>query len=82
MLPQHGLGYLNFCLQQVKNNQEPFGGVQAVFVGDFNQVRLSRLPTRGPGSSVDTLCCYSASSCSSPSLLSVSGLGRRKHPLR
>lgn len=38
MLPQHGLGYLNFCLQQVRNNQEPFGGIQAVFVGDFHQV--------------------------------------------
>ena len=38
MLPEHGLGYLNFCLQAVHKNDKPFGGVQAIFVGDFYQV--------------------------------------------
>ena len=38
MLPEHGLGYLNFCLQQVRQNVLPFGGVQGIFVGDFFQV--------------------------------------------
>lgn len=38
MLPEHGLGYFNFCLQQAHGNDLPFGGVQGIFVGDFYQV--------------------------------------------
>lgn len=38
MLPAHGLGYLDFCLKNVNKSDKPFGGRQAIFVGDFYQV--------------------------------------------
>lgn len=43
MLSDLGFGYFDFCLKMANGSKLPFGGKQAIFVGDFFQVRSPAL---------------------------------------
>ena len=38
MLDIHTFEYVDAVLKQVRSNDEPFGGIQVIFIGDFFQL--------------------------------------------